>query len=131
MPPAPFVLCAGEALWDLKAPPGASFEEARSLRLLPGGSAINTAIHLARMGLRAGIAATVGDDAIGRALRRRVAEEGIDVSLVVESRARTGLVFQSSAEEGRQFVSYRDPEAPPAPIPGDASAHVLLLTGLL
>ena len=58
----------------------------------PGGTATNTAVALARLGARVRIAAAVGDDAEGEAIRRVLADEGVDATwLTVRSGERTDL----------------------------------------
>src|SRR5690349_18233208 len=98
------VLCVGEALWDLQAPSGLSFDRAASLSFTPGGAAVNVALTLARLGLRAGLSAVVGDDALGQALAARLAHAGVDASLVQRAPHRTGLIFLESTPAGRRAV---------------------------
>jgi sugar/nucleoside kinase (ribokinase family) len=124
------VISAGEALWDLEAPRGSSFAAAPSLRFSPGGAAVNAAIALARLGLSVGLAAVVGDDALGAALLARVAARGIDVSLAEKGARRTGLVLVERGERGTRVVGYRreDESAPPLV---KERARALLVTGVL
>jgi sugar/nucleoside kinase (ribokinase family) len=121
----------GEALWDLLAPPGVGFAEAPSLRLQPGGAAVNVALALAKEQFQVGLAAAVGDDALGRALAARVAAGGVDTSTVRRVPERTGLVFVERAEQGRCVVAYRPPEGPRLELQPGFAARALLLTGLL
>jgi 2-dehydro-3-deoxygluconokinase len=123
------VLTAGEALWDLVAPDGARFEDAAALALRPGGAAVNVATRLAAMGHVTALAATVGDDALGRALRARVAALGIDVADVVPSPVRTGLVVVEVASPPR-VVAYRTPGDGEARWRGARRPRVLVLTGI-
>ena len=55
---------------------------AELLRIGGGGSAANTAVALARLGLRVGFVGAVGDDDVGSFLREDLRREGIDVSQV-------------------------------------------------
>jgi sugar/nucleoside kinase (ribokinase family) len=125
------VLCLGEALFDLLAPPGVSFAGARSLRLRPGGAAVNVALALAGGGLSVALAAVVGQDALGRALQVKVAATGVDTSRIVLGPDRTGLVFVERTEAGRRIVGYRQAgEAAPRLPAASWSARVLVITGL-
>ncbi len=45
------MVCVGEALWDLYAPEGIPLEQAKLLRRVPGGGAVNTATALVRLGM--------------------------------------------------------------------------------
>ncbi len=124
------VVCLGEALWDLGAPRGRTFTEARSLRLEPGGAAINVAVGLARRGWKAGLAATVGADALGEALAAQVAARGVSTALVRRAEPRTGLVFVERAGPSPRIVAYRQAGEAPAELPATWSARCLLVTGI-
>src|SRR3954468_19813636 len=72
------VICAGDALLNV-AKGDASSAPVPSLRFRPGGGAINTALALAKQGLRVGLATVLPDDRSGRNLLAKVAASGIDV----------------------------------------------------
>jgi 2-dehydro-3-deoxygluconokinase len=131
VPEALDVLCLGEALWDLTAPRGRTFAEARSLRLDPGGAAVNVAMGLSRRGFRAGLVATVGADAMGEALAARVAATGVSTALVQRAPPRTGLVLAERAGPSSRIVGYRSAGEAPPELPATWSARALLVTGLL
>ena len=125
------VLAAGEALWDLAPPRGQALALARTLRFRPGGGAVNAALALARLGWKVGLAAVVGDDALGEALAARVAAAGVSTALVERAPPRTGLCFEERALPSPRFVAYR-PADERAPVIGTAwRAKALLLTGIL
>jgi sugar/nucleoside kinase (ribokinase family) len=105
--PTTEVVCVGEALWDLFAPADTPLAQNPSLRMNPGGGAVNVALGLAGRGIRAGLCAALGDDPVGRALAESVASRGVDISRVAFVRARTGLVIVASAPPGA--VAYRSP----------------------
>jgi 2-dehydro-3-deoxygluconokinase len=66
-----------------------------SLRKSIGGAEANVAIGLARLGLRAGYAACVGDDPFGDEIVRTLRGEGVDVASVRRSHRRaTGLMIK-------------------------------------
>ena len=131
-PPSPKtfdVICAGEALWSLDGRGEAFSARAASLRLRPGGGAVNAALALARRGLRVGLATALGDDAFGRGLLGRIAASGIDVGAVTLGPPSTGLVFVVGLGASHQVLSYREAEQPIA-VPAQWSSQVLLLSGL-
>src|SRR5580692_2509023 len=111
------VLCLGEALLDLVAPPGVSLAEARTLGFGPGGAAVNAALALGAQGLSVGLAAVLGKDALGRALGAKLEAAGVDTSLTTFGPERTGLVFVERTDAGRRVVGYRPAgeAAPPLP----------------
>jgi len=127
------VACVGEALWDLHAPNGVALEDATHVSLEPGGGAVNVALALARLGLRAKLVASVGEDPVGRALAQRLAARGVDVSLVRTAKARTGLVFLTRAP--MRAVAYRsiadEALALRDALPHAFDANVVVLSGLL
>lgn len=123
------VLCVGEALWDLTAK--RSFARARSLEMRPGGAAVNVALALAHEGVRVGLAAVVGEDALGEALIAQVAAAGVATALVERALPRTGLLFAERRREGARFVGYRAADEPAPRAAGDWSARVVLVTGLM
>jgi sugar/nucleoside kinase (ribokinase family) len=136
-PGAAQAVCLGEVAWDLRGPEGAPLEEGPPLYPAPGGGAVTTALELARLGVPTGLAAAVGDDLLGHALRRRLEAAGVDTRLLVASPAiRTGLVILASNAEGaRRFLSYRSPDAEAralrAALPRDLAARALHLSALL
>ena len=129
-PPGPVeVLCAGEALWDVLSPKGRGFAKAPAVEMRPGGGAVNLAVALHRYGRRSGLLCRVGRDALGAALRDRLADEGIDTSLITRSPSRSGVVFVERAEGTQRFVSYRGAE-PPLALPEGFRAPVLAISGV-
>jgi fructokinase len=124
------VLVAGEALWDLAAAGGASFDEARTWKLRAGGAAVNVALELRRLRLPAALAARVGDDALGRALRRVCERARVDVRAVAATEARTGLLVAAREGSARAFLAYRAANERPPAVPA-GPRRALVLTGLL
>jgi sugar/nucleoside kinase (ribokinase family) len=116
----------GELVWDLAPPGHARLAEARALRHRPGGATANAALELARAGVEASVCAALGDDPLGRGLRARLAEAGVDIALVGLARVRTGLVFlEAPSAPGPRAVGYRDPAREVAAL----RAHVAALGG--
>jgi sugar/nucleoside kinase (ribokinase family) len=130
-PPALDVLCVGEALWDLYAPAGVTFDVAESLALRPGGAAVNVALALALQGLRAGVAAAVSGDPLGQALRARLAAAGVVTAHLTTTPGRTGLVLIERIGGARRLVGYRGDDEPAPAVPESFDARLLFLTGLL
>jgi ribokinase len=72
----------------------------------PGGSAANTIVGLARLGVRTGFLGTVGDDREGSQLLDDLQREGVDVHGVTISEGDTGsaLIFIDSRGERAIYV---------------------------
>lgn len=84
-----FLVC-GEALYDVFAGP----PDARGgidMRAVPGGSALNVALGLARLGVPTAFFGGLSRDLAGDALRAVMTREGIAHDLAVTSDARTTL----------------------------------------
>ncbi|HET7096741.1 MAG TPA: 5-dehydro-2-deoxygluconokinase [Casimicrobiaceae bacterium] len=88
------IVCLGRIAVDFYAQQiGARLEDVASFAKYLGGSSANTAFGCARLGLKAAMAARVGDDAMGRFLTETLAREGCDVSHVsVDPTRLTGAV---------------------------------------
>jgi fructokinase len=106
---SPTVLCLGELLIDLvPEPSGFALGEARTLRIAPGGAPANVAVALTRLGARAGFIGKVGDDPLGRLLKKTLHENHVDLScfqLSRQSLTRIALVTNDSNEQQR-FLFY-------------------------
>lgn len=76
-----------------------------------GGSAANTAVGLARLGADVGLISRVGPDDFGRFLLRRLAQEGVDTTMVpVDPTYPTGLAFAAIFPPGdSKVLFYRKP----------------------
>lgn len=94
---APRIACIGLSSWDrLIAVPEypAVGEQADVLEEVsaPGGTTMNTAVALARLGARVGIATAVGDDERGALVRRSFENEGVETGwLAVKTGESTDL----------------------------------------
>ena len=91
---------------------------------------MNVALLLARLGWRAGLAAVVGDDALGEALAARVSARGVSTALVRRAPPRTGLCFAEPAGKGTRVVGYRSAGEEAPELGAGWRARALLLTGL-
>ena len=77
------LVCIGRTSVDLYAEQeGAKLEDVQSFRKYVGGSATNIAVGTARLGVRSAMLTRVGDEHMGRFVRRTLAENGVDVGHV-------------------------------------------------
>src|ERR671913_2267529 len=102
------VLTLGMMMGEV-APPraGAGFGDGRGLVLFPSGSMTIFALALVRLGSRVGLLSRVGDDDLGRWMRERVEDAGIDtggVATVAEQL--TPLALASVDATGNKSFSY-------------------------
>jgi 2-dehydro-3-deoxygluconokinase len=98
----------GEALIGLVARDAGPLEEARTFDRHVVGAESNVAIGLARLGHRVAFVGRVGDDAIGRAVRRRLLAEEVGVdALLTDAEAATGLLLRERRGNGPSEVLYR------------------------
>jgi 5-dehydro-2-deoxygluconokinase len=77
------LVCIGRTSVDLYAEQeGARLEDVQSFRKYVGGSATNIAVGTARLGVKAAMLTRVGNEHMGRFVRRTLEENGVDVSQV-------------------------------------------------
>ncbi len=71
----------------------------KDVQIFPGGSAANTIVGLARLGVKAAYIGKVGSDEEGRILLSDLKAEGVDTACVVRSEGRSGtaLIFVDDA----------------------------------
>ncbi|MDX1667760.1 MAG: PfkB family carbohydrate kinase, partial [Saprospiraceae bacterium] len=73
------IICAGELLIDLISEEFKdSLDEAELFRRLPGGSPANLCMNMSRLGNRALLVSTVGNDEMGHFLIEYVCSLGVD-----------------------------------------------------
>jgi 5-dehydro-2-deoxygluconokinase len=132
------VICMGRAAVDLYGEQiGGRLEDMQSFIKYLGGSPANTAVGVARLGLRPAMLTRVGDEHNGRFVRETLAAEGVDVSQVkTDPKRLTALVFLGIQDrETFPLIFYRDHCADMAIDEADigaaqmASATALLLSG--
>ena len=102
------VLTLGMMMGEV-APPraGAGFGDGRGLVLFPSGSMTIFALALARLGTRVGLLSRVGDDDLGRWMRERVEDAGIDTGGVATVAGQlTPLALASVDATGNKSFSY-------------------------
>src|SRR5215207_6305109 len=102
------VLTLGMMMGEV-APPraGVGFGDGRGLVLFPSGSMTIFALALARLGARVGLLSRVGDDDLGRWMRERVEDAGIDTQGVATVVGQlTPLALASVDTSGKKSFSY-------------------------
>jgi 5-dehydro-2-deoxygluconokinase len=78
------LVCIGRTCVDLYAEQeGAKLEDVQSFRKYVGGSAANIALNTARLGVKSAMLTRVGEEQMGRFVRRTMAGTGVDVSHVI------------------------------------------------
>ncbi len=77
------LICIGRTCVDLYAEQeGARLEDVQSFRKYVGGSATNIAFGTARLGVKSAMLTRVGEEQMGRYVRKTLADGGVDVSCV-------------------------------------------------
>jgi ribokinase len=101
--------------------------EARSIRMSPGGKALNQAVALARLGAQVTAAGAVGDDGAGRDVLAALGRERVDVSWV-DSRAdvATSICLCFVGDDGESAIVWHiDDDAAVTPDTVRAAAPVM------
>jgi fructokinase len=96
------VLCFGEALVDLLPDRRGLIRDCERFAVHSGGAPANVAVGLARLGMRVGFRGVIGDDEFGHLLERKLAAEGVELSLRATDKAKTGLWFIALSETGER-----------------------------
>jgi 2-dehydro-3-deoxygluconokinase len=98
----------GEAMVRISIRPGRTLANADRADLHCGGAEANTAVALARLGMKTAWVSRLGDNALGRRVAGDVARHGVDVSGVVWSeKDRVGTYFvEFAAAPGAASVLY-------------------------
>ncbi len=90
-------------------------EEVEVIRLeeVPGGSAANYIVGVARLGVNAGFIGKIGDDSYGKKLLNEFLQENVDVSQIkIEKSSHSGMcLIPIDAEGNRQIFSFRGANA--------------------
>jgi fructokinase len=87
--PEPAVVVAGDAFVDLTSTTSAAGGPAYEPH--PGGSCLNVAVGLGRLGVPTALLARVSDDGFGELLRRHLTASGVDGTLLLPCSEPTGL----------------------------------------
>lgn len=106
------VVCYGEPLVSIFAPPGRSLREEVPLSKGWGGDTLDTSIALAKLGHRTALLTRTSSDAFGDDLMGLLDANGVGTVLVQrDALRRTGLCFVSYGEDGHRFTYYRQDSA--------------------
>ncbi len=130
------VLTIGEPLVAGVPTTSVPLDMAECVRLFPGGAELNVAVGLARLGLPCAFLGVVGTDPLGQLVLRRLADEGIDASLVRGDSRPTGFYLREWLADGqRRPYYYRRGAAggqlAPGDLPGALEEYSLVhLTGI-
>ena len=97
------VLTLGESMMRLTPPGYLRIEQTRTFDIWVGGTESNTAVGLARLGLKAAWLSRLPATPMGRYISNRVGQYGVDVSHVVWAAAdeRLGIYFHEKAQAPR------------------------------
>jgi 2-dehydro-3-deoxygluconokinase len=88
------VVTFGEAMLRLAAPPFRRLEQTSTLEVTVGGSELNVATGVCRLGLSAAWVSRLPDNPLGRMVRNKAREFGVDTSFVIWAKGeRMGLYF--------------------------------------
>lgn len=89
-----------------KAPPSGGSVTVPAMKMEVGGSAVNTAINVARLGISTALAGVLGDDAIGYQIRTRLQSAGVDALRLVLLEGRTSPItlVKTDATGARTYV---------------------------
>lgn len=105
------VLTFGETMLRLSAPHFGRLEEAVSLDVRVGGSESNTAVALARLGLKTAWFSRLPDNPLGRRIENEIRRWGVDTSRVIWDEtpdSRAGLYFLDFGTAPRGIDVYYD-----------------------
>ncbi len=115
-------LVVGEALVDVRIDERSGDQSAEEH---PGGSPLNIAVGMARLGIATTLAVQIGDDARGDAIARHVAASGVDLLRLSPQRATSTATARVQADGAAtyEFDLSWDPDELPDPA-GFALVHV-------
>lgn len=96
------VVTFGEAMIRLATPAHQRLEQATSLEVTVGGAELNVAAGVSRLGLQARWVSRLPDNPLGRMIRNKAREFGVDVSHVTwDTAGRAGLYFLEAGASPR------------------------------
>jgi fructokinase len=100
-------------------------------RMHSGGSILNVAVGLARLGHHVAFAGKIAEDYFGHHLLQTLKTEGIDTRFVSTSKAQTALAFVAMEEGEPVYSFYGDGTADTLLTPGDIPDSLYQETGIL
>jgi fructokinase len=98
------ILCCGDALIDF-VPVGAA-DGRDAVRPVVGGSCLNVAVGVARLGSPAGFAGGISTDLFGRMIAGHASESGVDLRNATRSDHQTTLAFVRIVAGEQQYAFY-------------------------
>lgn len=102
------ILCAGELLIDLISTDYAeTFDEVTTFQRIQGGSPANLCMNMARLGNKTKLVASLGNDDMGRFLRKSVENLGVDCTHIRHVDLPTTLVLVTRTNKVANFEAYR------------------------
>ncbi len=102
------ILSAGELLVDfITAEFVQTLDEGMLFKRIPGGNPASLAINMARLNNKAMLAATVGNDDMGRVLINHLNRSGVDTSCVAQVEDPTTLVLATRSATASNLQVYR------------------------
>ena len=117
------VVTLGETMMRLTPPGDLRIEQTRSFDIWVGGTESNTAVGLARLGLKAAWLSRLPATPMGRYVSNRIAQYGVDVSQIIWADAdeRLGIFFheKSQAPRNSHIIYDRKGSAMSRILPGD------------
>lgn len=118
------ILATGELLIDFISTDFAeNLDEATNFKRIPGGSPANLCMNMARLGNRASLAASVGNDDMGHYLFKYVEDHGVDVHQLYRVNTPTTLILVTRSQQVSNFEAYRGADSQ---ITGDQFPESLL-----
>ena len=88
------VVCFGEAMVRLSPPDSKRLEQTTTLDVCVGGGELNVAVALSRLGTSSAWVSRLPENPLGRMIRNKAREQGVDTSHVVWTKGdRAGLYF--------------------------------------
>jgi fructokinase len=118
------ILCCGDALIDFV--PIAAMDGRDAVRPAVGGSCLNIAVGLARLGMPAGFVGGISTDLFGRMIADHASASGVELHHAKRSEHQTTLAFLRNVAGQSQYAFYDDDTASanwtyrPGSIPFDA-----------
>jgi len=104
------ILCIGEVLIDfIGHQTDVLINNTRDYHRYLGGSPTNVAMNSARLGLKASMVATVGEDGFGEYIFERLDKVGVNTLQVVKIKEKpTSVIFVSRSDKTPDFIPYRE-----------------------
>lgn len=119
---APSVLCLGEALIDMVEQ---EVEGDTAYRPYPGGSSMNVAVGVSRLGVRAEFAGALAQDALGDRIAAFLTAESVGIDSSPRVSASTPLALATLVNSEPQYSFYASPPAFAMIAPTDLDADAL------